>query len=51
MYITGIGDTDGGLFFTEAGSNEESKIKGLRPPVIQRKSSISILAPLTAMAR
>lgn len=52
---TGTGDkqsyADGGLFFTEAKSSEESKIKELRPPIIQRKSSMSILAPLTAMAR
>jgi hypothetical protein len=42
---------DGGLFFTEAKSSEESNIKELRPPIMQRKSSMSILAPLTAMAR
>jgi hypothetical protein len=43
--------TDGGLFFTEAESSEESRVKELRPPVIQRKASISILAPITAMTR
>lgn len=52
---SGIGDkksyTDGGLFFTEVDLSEESNIKVLKPSIIKRKSSMSIFAPLKAIAR